>query len=172
MARHVSTAYGEDTHTDDASDPNRIVQCPYDKNHQIRASRFPFHVLKCRKVGKRSSFVSCIYINCENTAALVLVLWELHLSKLFQNHPKLAGELKTCPFNARHLIPKHELSHHITNCEDKRSLSAEDGLCWAVAVSLSFHEKLFKYILSFMIKNALFTCFITDCWTAFSNMEF
>ncbi|XP_077074640.1 gametocyte-specific factor 1 isoform X2 [Siphateles boraxobius] len=42
------SAYGEDTHTDDA-DPNRIVQCPYDKNHQIRASRFPFHVLKCRK---------------------------------------------------------------------------------------------------------------------------
>ncbi|XP_051946672.1 gametocyte-specific factor 1 [Xyrauchen texanus] len=34
---------------DDASDPNRLVQCPYDRNHQIRASRFPFHVLKCRK---------------------------------------------------------------------------------------------------------------------------
>uniref|UniRef100_A0A8C1SMV2 Gametocyte-specific factor 1-like n=1 Tax=Cyprinus carpio TaxID=7962 RepID=A0A8C1SMV2_CYPCA len=82
------TASGED----DASDPNRIVQCPYDKNHQIRASRFPFHVLKCRK-----------------------------------NHPKLASELKTCPFNARHLIPKHELSHHIANCEDKRTLNAEDG---------------------------------------------
>lgn len=49
MAPLVSTANGEDA--DDASDPNRIVQCPYDKNHQIRASRFPFHVLKCRKVG-------------------------------------------------------------------------------------------------------------------------
>ncbi|XP_039508129.1 gametocyte-specific factor 1 isoform X2 [Pimephales promelas] len=85
------SAYGEDTLNDDA-DPNRIVQCPYDKNHQIRASRFPFHVLKCRK-----------------------------------NHPKLACELKTCPFNARHLIPRHELSHHITNCEDKRSLNAEEG---------------------------------------------
>jgi len=46
----VSKTYGEDTLNDDA-DPNRIVQCPYDKNHQIRASRFPFHVLKCRKVG-------------------------------------------------------------------------------------------------------------------------
>ncbi|XP_042569391.1 gametocyte-specific factor 1-like isoform X1 [Cyprinus carpio] len=77
-------AYGEDP--DDAGDPNRLVQCPYDKNHQI------IHVLKCRK-----------------------------------NHPKLASELKTCPFNARHLIPKHELSHHIANCEDKRTLNAEDG---------------------------------------------
>nr|XP_055044788.1 gametocyte-specific factor 1 [Misgurnus anguillicaudatus]XP_055044789.1 gametocyte-specific factor 1 [Misgurnus anguillicaudatus] len=39
----------DDTEPEDASDPNRLVQCPYDKNHQIRASRFPFHVLKCRK---------------------------------------------------------------------------------------------------------------------------
>lgn len=49
MALLVFTAFGEDP--DDAGDPNRLVQCPYDKNHQIRASRFPFHVLKCRKVG-------------------------------------------------------------------------------------------------------------------------
>ncbi|XP_072512479.1 gametocyte-specific factor 1 [Salminus brasiliensis] len=34
---------------DDPSDPNKMLQCPYDKNHQIRASRFPFHILKCRK---------------------------------------------------------------------------------------------------------------------------
>ncbi|XP_057219493.1 gametocyte-specific factor 1 isoform X2 [Triplophysa rosa] len=38
----------DEPETDDA-DPNRIVQCPYDKNHQIRASRFPYHILKCRK---------------------------------------------------------------------------------------------------------------------------
>uniref|UniRef100_A0A8B9HK92 Zgc:56699 n=1 Tax=Astyanax mexicanus TaxID=7994 RepID=A0A8B9HK92_ASTMX len=69
---------------DDPSDPNKMLQCPYDKNHQIRASRFPYHILKCRK-----------------------------------NHPKLAEELKTCPFNAKHLMPKHELSQHIENCEDR-----------------------------------------------------
>ncbi|XP_022532554.2 gametocyte-specific factor 1 isoform X1 [Astyanax mexicanus] len=34
---------------DDPSDPNKMLQCPYDKNHQIRASRFPYHILKCRK---------------------------------------------------------------------------------------------------------------------------
>ncbi|NXF85270.1 GTSF1 factor, partial [Eubucco bourcierii] len=33
----------------DAQDPERLVQCPYDKHHQIRARRFPYHLVKCRK---------------------------------------------------------------------------------------------------------------------------
>ncbi|XP_073174445.1 gametocyte-specific factor 1-like isoform X6 [Lepidochelys kempii] len=41
-------------HTDhepqvDALDPERLIQCPYDKYHQIRACRFPYHLIKCRK---------------------------------------------------------------------------------------------------------------------------
>ncbi|XP_036389440.1 gametocyte-specific factor 1 [Megalops cyprinoides] len=76
---------------EDDADPERLLQCPYDKNHQIRACRFPYHLIKCAK-----------------------------------NNPKLASELKTCPFNARHLMPKHELSHHIANCVDKRSVNTED----------------------------------------------
>ncbi|XP_030625591.1 gametocyte-specific factor 1 [Chanos chanos] len=69
----------------DDCDPNKILQCPYDKNHHIRAKRFPFHLIKCAK-----------------------------------NHPKLASEMKTCPFNAKHLMPQHELAHHIANCVDRR----------------------------------------------------
>uniref|UniRef100_A0A3B5B8D1 Gametocyte-specific factor 1-like n=1 Tax=Stegastes partitus TaxID=144197 RepID=A0A3B5B8D1_9TELE len=30
-------------------DPDKLQQCPYDKNHQIRACRFPYHLIKCRK---------------------------------------------------------------------------------------------------------------------------
>ncbi|KAM4702059.1 gametocyte-specific factor 1-like [Discoglossus pictus] len=30
-------------------DPERPLQCPYDANHQIRACRFPYHLIKCRK---------------------------------------------------------------------------------------------------------------------------
>uniref|UniRef100_A0A3P9H9G7 Zgc:56699 n=1 Tax=Oryzias latipes TaxID=8090 RepID=A0A3P9H9G7_ORYLA len=30
-------------------DPDEILQCPFDKNHQIRHCRFPYHILKCRK---------------------------------------------------------------------------------------------------------------------------
>ncbi|XP_060793014.1 gametocyte-specific factor 1 isoform X2 [Neoarius graeffei] len=77
----------------DDANPNALMQCPYDKNHQIRACRFPFHILKCAK-----------------------------------NHSKLASELKTCPFNARHLVPRHELAHHIEHCENKCSFTVEDGV--------------------------------------------
>uniref|UniRef100_A0A8C4HLQ3 CHHC U11-48K-type domain-containing protein n=1 Tax=Dicentrarchus labrax TaxID=13489 RepID=A0A8C4HLQ3_DICLA len=30
-------------------DPEKLLQCPFDKNHQIRACRFPYHLIKCRK---------------------------------------------------------------------------------------------------------------------------
>ncbi|XP_024130250.1 gametocyte-specific factor 1-like [Oryzias melastigma] len=84
-------------------DPDKILQCPYDKNHQIRNSRFPFHILKCRK-----------------------------------NHPKLAKELRACPFNARHLIPKQELAQHIEMCENRRSPEESEGkdedFAWRVPV--------------------------------------
>ena len=33
----------------DSLDPEKLLQCPYDKNHQIRASSFPYHLIKCRK---------------------------------------------------------------------------------------------------------------------------
>uniref|UniRef100_A0A3Q2P0I4 CHHC U11-48K-type domain-containing protein n=1 Tax=Fundulus heteroclitus TaxID=8078 RepID=A0A3Q2P0I4_FUNHE len=72
-------------------DPDKLLQCPFDKNHQIRSCRFPYHLIKCRK-----------------------------------NHPELASRLKTCPFNARHLVPKHELAHHTENCEDRISVDPED----------------------------------------------
>ncbi|XP_068123384.1 gametocyte-specific factor 1-like isoform X2 [Hyperolius riggenbachi] len=29
--------------------PDRLLQCPYDSNHQIRACRFPYHLIKCKK---------------------------------------------------------------------------------------------------------------------------
>ncbi|KAG7221724.1 hypothetical protein INR49_000091 [Caranx melampygus] len=81
----------DDTAEKGNCDPDRLLQCPYDKNHQIRACRFPYHLLKCRK-----------------------------------NHPQLASELKTCPFNARHLVPKHELTHHTETCEDRISLDGQE----------------------------------------------
>ncbi|XP_017342922.1 gametocyte-specific factor 1 isoform X2 [Ictalurus punctatus] len=49
-----------------------------------------------------------------------------HVLKCAKNHPKLAKELKTCPFNAKHMVPRHELARHIEHCEDKPSLTTED----------------------------------------------
>ncbi|XP_056131230.1 gametocyte-specific factor 1 [Lampris incognitus] len=99
--------YGAEDEMDNKDfDPNRLLQCPFDRNHQIRACRFPYHLLKCRK-----------------------------------NHPKFASELKTCPFNACHLVPEHELTHHIATCSHKRSTSDEgcegNMLKWQVPVSTS-----------------------------------
>lgn len=35
--------------------PNNLLQCPFDKNHQIRSCRFPYHIIKCRKVSCNSA---------------------------------------------------------------------------------------------------------------------
>ncbi|XP_053312020.1 gametocyte-specific factor 1-like [Spea bombifrons] len=74
----------------DPQDPERPLQCPYDSNHQIRACRFPYHLIKCRK-----------------------------------SHPDVAMQLATCPFNARHMVPRAELGHHISNCDDKSCIEQD-----------------------------------------------
>ncbi|XP_025963682.1 gametocyte-specific factor 1-like isoform X1 [Dromaius novaehollandiae] len=74
----------------DVFDPERLVQCPYNKHHQIRARRFPYHLVKCRK-----------------------------------SYPRVAKELTTCPFNARHLVPQADLRDHISNCHDKRFIEED-----------------------------------------------
>ncbi|XP_042555139.1 gametocyte-specific factor 1-like, partial [Dipodomys spectabilis] len=42
-----------------------------------------------------------------------------HLVKCRKNHPDIAAKLATCPFNARHLVPRDEFRKHIANCVDK-----------------------------------------------------
>nr|AAC63308.1 D7-like protein [Perca flavescens] len=39
----------EETDEKGNRDPEKLLQCPFDKNHQIRACRFPYHLIKCRK---------------------------------------------------------------------------------------------------------------------------
>ncbi|XP_069882557.1 gametocyte-specific factor 1-like [Dipodomys merriami] len=45
-----------------------------------------------------------------------------HLVKCRKNHPDIAAKFATCPFNARHLVLRDQLSKHITTCMDKTSL--------------------------------------------------
>ncbi|XP_056155914.1 gametocyte-specific factor 1-like [Lampris incognitus] len=40
---------GKDKADDLDCDPDRLLLCPFDKNHQIRACRIPYHLIKCRK---------------------------------------------------------------------------------------------------------------------------
>ncbi|XP_068997106.1 gametocyte-specific factor 1 [Embiotoca jacksoni] len=97
----------EDNDDKGDDDPDKLVQCPYDKNHQIRNSRYPYHTLKCQK-----------------------------------NHPKLASEMKTCPFNARHQMLKNKLAAHIETCPQRQSVNSNDAgnasenCQWHVPVSI------------------------------------
>ncbi|XP_069870450.1 gametocyte-specific factor 1-like [Dipodomys merriami] len=81
---------------EESVDPERLLQCPYDKNHKIRSCRFPYHLVKCK-----------------------------------ENHPDIAAKLATCPFNARHLVPRDQLTEHIATCMDKTSLEDDvDNIIW------------------------------------------
>uniref|UniRef100_A0A452IBL7 CHHC U11-48K-type domain-containing protein n=1 Tax=Gopherus agassizii TaxID=38772 RepID=A0A452IBL7_9SAUR len=44
-------------------DPEQLIPCPYDKNHQIRASSFLYHLVKCRENNKKRAkeLATCPY---------------------------------------------------------------------------------------------------------------
>nr|XP_033792113.1 gametocyte-specific factor 1-like [Geotrypetes seraphini] len=44
-------------------EPESLVQCPYDKNHQIRPSRLPYHLVKCKESNpqKAKMLATCPY---------------------------------------------------------------------------------------------------------------
>nr|XP_014350970.1 PREDICTED: gametocyte-specific factor 1 isoform X1 [Latimeria chalumnae] len=49
MSRHILTSQDSLEEEFSSTDPEKLIQCPYDKNHQIRACRFPYHLIKCGK---------------------------------------------------------------------------------------------------------------------------
>ena len=40
-------------------DPDRLLTCPYDEVHRIKAKRFQHHLLKCRQNHPDKDFVNC-----------------------------------------------------------------------------------------------------------------
>lgn len=72
------------------------------------------------------SFFSCSSV--ENTRKSELGwcgAW--FLCSLFQSHPEVAKLLATCPFNARHLVPRADLVDHIAKCRDKGFIEHDIG---------------------------------------------
>ena len=65
-------------------DPERLLVCPYDEVHMIKAKKFQQHLLKCRK-----------------------------------NHPD--KDFVNCPFNAKHVMLRSEIRHHVSRCPDRVS---------------------------------------------------
>ncbi|KAM4037650.1 gametocyte-specific factor 1-like [Anomaloglossus baeobatrachus] len=70
----------KDMQSFDPQDPDRLLQCPYDFNHQIRACRFPYHLIKCRK--NHSSLASQL-VTCPFNARHMVARGELsfHISR-------------------------------------------------------------------------------------------
>ncbi|RMC01591.1 hypothetical protein DUI87_22032 [Hirundo rustica rustica] len=50
-----------------------------------------------------------------------------HLVKCKESNPEIAKKLATCPFNARHLVPKADLGDHIMKCSDKAFMEQDVG---------------------------------------------
>lgn len=103
-------------------DPEALVQCPYDKAHQIRVSRLPYHLVKCQRVSgaPRGRDARC-------RPGLPSRAQRLLLLRFPQNNPQVARSMEICPFNARHRIPRAELQRHIACCPDQRLLFDSQG---------------------------------------------
>ncbi|XP_042558235.1 gametocyte-specific factor 1-like [Dipodomys spectabilis] len=108
---------------EESVDPERLLQCPYDKNHKIRSCRFPYHLVKCK-----------------------------------ENHPDIAAKLATCPFNARHLVPRDQLTEHIATCMDKTSL--EDDVESLEDPSPSFVWGFTHHINYDSVNGSIFNCLL------------
>ncbi|XP_012675865.1 gametocyte-specific factor 1 [Clupea harengus] len=50
-----------------------------------------------------------------------------HVLKCRKNHPELECDLRTCPYNARHIVLKDGLSQHMAICIDKQAVEEEIG---------------------------------------------
>uniref|UniRef100_A0A452J341 CHHC U11-48K-type domain-containing protein n=1 Tax=Gopherus agassizii TaxID=38772 RepID=A0A452J341_9SAUR len=76
-------------------DPERLIPCPYDKNHQIRASRFPYHLVKCGENNKKRAkeLATCPYNARHKVPKQEL---QLHISTCTDNQePELfSGKLR------------------------------------------------------------------------------
>ncbi|XP_042558241.1 gametocyte-specific factor 1-like [Dipodomys spectabilis] len=108
---------------EESVDPERLLQCPYDKNHKIRSCRFPYHLVKCK-----------------------------------ENHPDIAARLATSPFNARHLVPRDQLTEHIATCMDKTSL--EDDIESLEDPSPSFVWGFTHHINHDSVNGSIFNCLL------------
>ncbi|XP_073175041.1 gametocyte-specific factor 1-like isoform X2 [Lepidochelys kempii] len=88
-------------------DPERLIPCPYDKNHQIRASRFPYHLVKCKENNKKRAkeLATCPYNARHRVPKQEL---QLHISTCTDRAPELFSETSTnfCPKKEQKEVPR------------------------------------------------------------------
>ena len=99
-------------------DPEKLLVCPYDEVHRIKAKRFQKHLLKCR-----------------------------------ENHPE--KDFVTCPFNAKHVMLRSEIRHHVSRCPDR--VSRSQMICYEHLLCELFRQDKFSSVF------ILFPIFILKC---------
>ena len=99
-------------------DPEKLLVCPYDEVHRIKAKRFQKHLLKCR-----------------------------------ENHPE--KDFVTCPFNAKHVMLRSEIRHHVSRCPDR--VSRSQMICYEHLLSELFRQEKVSPVF------ILFPIFILKC---------
>ncbi|XP_031456920.1 gametocyte-specific factor 1-like isoform X1 [Phasianus colchicus] len=87
---------------------------------------FPAEALRGRvAVRLRSAFLDALRTfsaRCRSPSPL----WR---QKMTWSHPEVAKLLATCPFNARHLVPRADLVDHISKCRDKGFIEHDIAHC-------------------------------------------
>ncbi|XP_069735603.1 gametocyte-specific factor 1 isoform X3 [Phaenicophaeus curvirostris] len=75
-------------------DPQALVQCPYDKNHRVRVSRLPYHLVKCQQ---NNPDVARTLVTCPFNARHRVPRQQLHSHMAFcpdQLQPSLSPEVE------------------------------------------------------------------------------
>ena len=62
-----------------------------------------------------------------------------HIIKCRKNHPEV--NMKTCVFNATHVIPKKDFLVHILECPDKRLVESHYSRCQEVEDAMEIKRK-------------------------------
>ncbi|KAM9252227.1 gametocyte-specific factor 1 [Cariama cristata] len=80
-------------------DPEALVQCPYDKSHQVRVSRLPYHLVKCQRNNPQvaRTLATCPF----NARHRVL-------------QAKLQSHIASCPDKCQSDLP-HEMDTSLSN---------------------------------------------------------
>ncbi|KAM5181186.1 protein D7-like [Mantella aurantiaca] len=63
-----------------------------------------------------NALIQCPY---DKSHKVLAFRFPYHLVKCRENNPAAAKKMATCPFNARHIVPKKELELHMQTCENK-----------------------------------------------------
>ncbi|XP_039369676.1 gametocyte-specific factor 1-like isoform X1 [Mauremys reevesii] len=107
-------------------DPERLIQCPYDKNHQIRASRFPYHLVKCGENNKKRAkeLATCPYNARHRVPKREL---QLHISTCTDNRAPELFSGTSMTFSPKQELKETPRSWQCPPCQEDWEADADES---------------------------------------------